>query len=109
MVVHDATIMAVAQGSPRDAWLLRRVVYWSRYAKVEWGGHIWIAKTQEEWSSETGMPVRQVQRAFASLRSKSVVVTEQHLFGSKAMNFTRLTAHANAALGLSKSEDNQVE
>lgn len=100
----EATILSVARGSTRDAWLLRRIIFWFRYARVEHGGYVWIVKTQDEWSAETGLPLRSVQRACESLRDKGVIATEQHLFGTKAPNYLRLLPRALAALGLKKKK-----
>lgn len=96
----EAAILGVARGSTRDAWLLYRIVYWQRYTKVKHNGHFWICKTQEEWADETGLPLRSVRRAFEALREKKVVITEQHRFGSKTMNFVRIRTAAAKRLGL---------
>lgn len=96
----DPTILRVAQGLTRDAWLLSRIIFWTRYTKVERDGHKWIVKTQEEWAAETGLPMRTVQRAFDSLWNNDVVAVERHLFGPKPINFIRIKAAAAAKLGL---------
>jgi hypothetical protein len=81
-----------ATGSMAAAMLLFQIAYWMPKATVRHGGHLWIAKAAAEWCAEAGLTMSQYLRAIALLRRLCLVVTEQHIFGGRAITHLRLTA-----------------
>lgn len=88
------------RSAARDAWLLARILFWTRYAKVEFDGKRWVVHPVEEWCSETGMSLRKVERSLLSLETKGVIERERHLFGGKVRSHVRLSSYAAKALDL---------
>lgn len=101
--VHPARVLHAAGGSERDAWLLLKIIFWSRYAKAVHNGHRWVIRSHDEWSEETGLSKRQVQRSIASLKQKKIIDTERHLFGKDVRCWIRLTNDARVVMGLPKT------
>lgn len=80
-------------GAPA-AILLGQIRYWSGKPNprctASHGGRIWVAKSKEEWSDETGLTKSQLRIAFEKLIEAAEVVTERHLHHSKIRAFVRL-------------------
>ena len=79
------------------AVLLSQIHYWYAPAKngktklrVQRHGHLWIAKTREQWMAETGLTLKRYRRAIAVLKQKGLVEVKQMLFAGKAMSHIRL-------------------
>lgn len=77
--------------------LLSQIMYWHRLAKngksklkVERDGHMWIAKTGQQWMDETNLTIRQYKRALSILKRRSIIVVEIHKFGPNTATFIRL-------------------
>jgi hypothetical protein len=60
-----------------------------RYAVKKRDGHVWVIKTREEWAEETGLGVQQIIYGMRVLRARECIVTEQHFFGPRCMNWLR--------------------
>ncbi|QIG66687.1 hypothetical protein EVB27_017 [Rhizobium phage RHph_TM16] len=71
--------------------LLTRIIYWSKFARIKFGDHKWIVKQAVDWAADTGLAVKQYQRAIAVLRKRGIVITESHLFKNKSHTYCRLT------------------
>ncbi len=76
------------------AMLLYRLVYWQPRSRVTRGGFSWVIKTQEEWAHECHLSVRQVQRAFHTLRRLGLIACERHFWRTILPQWTRLTTEA---------------
>jgi hypothetical protein len=85
------TAMEATGDHVTSACLLMRIAYWWPKAVLERDGHRWIAKTREEWMLETRFTLEQYKGALARLKSRGLVVTEQHIFAGRAVTFLRLT------------------
>jgi len=87
-----------ATPTPTAAMLLYRICYWQKLATMEWDGHVWIAKSREDWIYETGLSIDQYKRAVTELRRGNLVQTEKHFFHNRQVTFTRLLARGQVLL-----------
>lgn len=81
--------------------LLAQVHYWSLPSangksklRVKRDGHLWVAKTREEWCRETGLTLKQYKRAIAILKAKGLVESRVMKFGPNTVTHLRLRAEA---------------
>jgi hypothetical protein len=99
--------MQMCNGQPRDAMMLAQVFYWAdinpetlkprmSYLREDDDGipHLWIVKSNNEWSDEIGFTTSDVSRyALDSLSDKKLIVKEVHLspfHNLKPVNHVRL-------------------
>lgn len=76
--------------NPTAALLLQHIIYCSRYAKKERGGHRWFISSYRDWAANTGLSFDQVKRGLAYLRGAGLIVTEQHLSYGRNVSHVRL-------------------
>lgn len=86
-----ACAMSATGRNSNASLLLLRIVHWSKYARIQFGGHLWVVKSAAEWCAETGLNSKQYERAIYLLRQKNLVITEGHLFANKYTTHARLT------------------
>jgi hypothetical protein len=73
------------------ALLLSQMIYWTAgRLRVERGGYLWIAKSREEWSGDTCLTFEQVKDALSFLKKNRLIISEQHLFGTKSVSHIRI-------------------
>jgi hypothetical protein len=79
------------------AHLLAQIIYW--FTKASNGashfivyrfGHRWLAHSREQLMEETGLTPSQIKAALRRLADQRIIVTEQHLFGSKNISHIRM-------------------
>jgi hypothetical protein len=95
-------------GSLAAGLLLAQIIYWFRPGKtgltklrVVRKNKLWLAKSREEWCTETGLSLKQVKGALNRLITLGLIGTERHLFAGK------VTVHVflNEAVLLSAIEE----
>ncbi len=73
------TYMRVA-GNRNSRDLLAQVVYWNSRMRVKKQGHLWIAKTREEWYAETGLTRWTFDQAHKNLAALGLIESRSMLF-----------------------------
>jgi hypothetical protein len=88
--------VAAVDGDMVVGLLLSQIVYWYLPSKAGTTklthkpryGHLWIAKTREEWMAETGLTLKRYKRAIGVLKRKGLV--EVRVMRRKNMAFSHL-------------------
>lgn len=102
-------------GSNNAGLLLGRIIYWhlpSKYNEkpklsIEKEGHLWLAKTQEDWWEECRLTVKEYRSALALLLKKNIVIKKVFKFGGDTvthlrMNWTAFFIERDKFLNISK-------
>ena len=90
----------IATGDGNASALLQRIAHWMPQATKVFGGELWTTKTALDWCADTGLTPKEYKTAIARLRRLGLVVTEQHLCGSKNVTHVRLTEAGRQVVGL---------
>lgn len=86
--------------NPTAAILMQHIIYCSRYAKRELGGHRWFISSYRDWADNTGLSFDQVKRGLAALRKAGLIVTEQHLSYGRNVSHVRLVHQSEGGSAL---------
>jgi hypothetical protein len=102
------TCVEVANKDCTTAILLHQIAYWHPRMTVRKRDKLWIVKTREEWTTETGLSLDQYKKALAKLRGMCLVETAQMKWGSSLVSHLRLTDLGVRRLGLDKVREKEA-
>lgn len=71
--------------------LLYRMAWWFTKAKTDDDGALWYARSRAEWLEDTGLSLKQYNKALAELKELGLVETRQRLYGNRNISCFRIT------------------
>lgn len=89
----DTLCILLARGKHLDGLVLRKIVYWYRYARAEIDGQKgrWIANPRTWWGRETCASLGQFDGATRRLKKAGLIEKRQWWFGGKNVLYVRPT------------------
>lgn len=97
--IHTPKIYIDIAGDLVAGIILSRIVYWfspskngNPRAQVEFGGNLWLVKTNEEWWEECRISLKQIKLAKNKLKRLGLIIIETHLFQNKTASHIRLNS-----------------